>query len=164
MDEAYICIAPASIWFTKQWPAPKWIELINALEDRYLVCLIGSKQDRELCASIKNLAKTQRIKILAGDLSLLESAALMKSARMNFVNDSAPLHLASAMNAPVTAIFCSTVPAFGFGPLSDKNFIAETALELDCRPCGIHGYHECPLGHFKCAEIEVKNIIGNYNA
>jgi ADP-heptose:LPS heptosyltransferase len=44
----------------------------------------------------------------------------MKGAKMNYVNDSGPLHLASAMNAPITAFFCSTVPEFGFGPLSEN--------------------------------------------
>ena len=44
----------------------------------------------------------------------------MSRAGMNYVNDSAPLHFASAMNAPVTAVYCSTIPGFGFGPLSDS--------------------------------------------
>lgn len=75
----------------------------------------------------------------------------MKSATMNYVNDSAPLHIASAMNAPVTAIFCSTVPAFGFGPLRENGRVVETSERLDCRPCGLHGHSACPKGHFRCA-------------
>ena len=75
----------------------------------------------------------------------------MKDAEMNYVNDSAPLHLASAMNAPVTVVYCSTIPDFGFGPLSDNSRIIETKINLNCRPCGLHGYKECPLTHFKCA-------------
>jgi ADP-heptose:LPS heptosyltransferase len=59
--------------------------------------------------------------------------------------------LASAMNAPVTAIYCSTVPTFGFGPLSDKSKIIETKEKLNCRPCGLHGFKDCPKRHFKCA-------------
>jgi heptosyltransferase-2 len=51
-----------------------------------------------------------------------------------------PLHIASAMNAAVTAVFCSTVPQFGFGPLSEKSFVAEIKYKLYCRPCGLHGY------------------------
>jgi len=70
---------------------------------------------------------------------------------MNYLNDSAPMHFASAVNAPVTAVYCSTIPGFGFGPLSDKKFILETKQLLDCRPCGLHGYKACPRGHFHCA-------------
>jgi heptosyltransferase-2 len=75
----------------------------------------------------------------------------MRTALMNYVNDSAPLHFASAVNAPVTAVYCSTIPAFGFGPLSDERFIVEIPEPLECRPCGLHGYKACPLGHFNCA-------------
>jgi len=79
---------------------------------------------------------------------------------MNYVNDSAPLHLASAMNAPTTAIYCSTAPAFGFGPLSDNSRIIETQEKLDCRPCGLHGFKTCPEKHFKCAfTIEAKQLL-----
>ncbi|MBC7848270.1 MAG: glycosyltransferase family 9 protein, partial [Chitinophagaceae bacterium] len=78
-------------------------------------------------------------------------AALQQDAQMNYVNDSAPMHFASAMNAPVTAVYCSTIPSFGFGPLSDKRFIVEIEEPLPCRPCGLHGRPACPLGHFNCA-------------
>jgi heptosyltransferase-2 len=82
----------------------------------------------------------------------------MKNAQMNYVNDSAPMHLASAVNAPVTAIFCSTIPAFGFTPLSDHSRVIETSEVLPCRPCGLHGYAKCPKGHFKCAETIEINV------
>jgi heptosyltransferase-2 len=158
VNEPYICIAPASIWFTKQWPKERWIALINRFADQYLVFLLGSKHDIALCEEIKTQSAPTHVRNVAGTLSLLESAALMQHAKMNYVNDSAPMHLASAVNAPVTAVFCSTVPAFGFGPLSDESYIAETALVLDCRPCGLHGHQACPRGHFRCAEIEIESL------
>jgi heptosyltransferase-2 len=80
----------------------------------------------------------------------MQSAALMKDARMNYVNDSGPLHICSAMNAPVTAFFCSTTPDFGFGPLSDQSTTIESKMALACKPCGLHGYKSCPKGHFDC--------------
>ena len=87
-------------------------------------------------------------------------AALMEGAAMNYVNDSAPLHIASAMNAPVTAVFCSTVPAFGFGPLRENGRVVETTEKLDCRPCGLHGHRACPKGHFRCAlGIGVEQVV-----
>jgi heptosyltransferase-2 len=70
------------------------------------------------------------------------------------------MHFASAVNAPVTAIYCSTIPEFGFGPLSDSRFIVQTSLDLKCKPCGIHGKKDCPLGHFKCAvSIETQQLL-----
>lgn len=155
----YICIAPASVWHTKQFPLAKWLQLIRMLKD-VSVFLIGSKEDFHLCEKIKQQCTEPTIVNLAGTLTLLQTAALMKGAAMNYVNDSAPLHIASAMNASVTAVFCSTIPAFGFGPLSADSKIAETKEKLSCRPCGLHGHHRCPEGHFKCAEtIEVSELL-----
>jgi heptosyltransferase-2 len=151
------------VWFTKQFPKEKWVELINLLPESKMVFLLGSAADRVLCDAIKTElrnTKPECIFNLAGQLSFLESAALMKDAQMNYVNDSAPMHMASAMNAPVTAVFCSTIPSFGFTPLSDVAKIVETAKKLDCRPCGLHGYQACPQGHFHCAwSIDVKEMV-----
>jgi lipopolysaccharide heptosyltransferase II len=154
-SEKYICLAPASVWFTKQLPTEKWVELIQKKTNEGTVCLLGGPADFNLCEKIRDEAKRDNVINLAGKLSLMESAALMKGATMNFVNDSGPLHIASAMNAPVTTFFCSTIPDFGFGPLSDDSTIIEVN-GLDCRPCGLHGHSACPKGHFKCGkEIQI---------
>ncbi|MCC6599949.1 MAG: glycosyltransferase family 9 protein [Crocinitomicaceae bacterium] len=154
----FITISPASVWFTKQLPANAWIGLINELK-QYSIYLLGASSDRPLCEMIKGAADHPDVYVLAGKLSLLQSAALMKRAQMNYCNDSAPMHLCSAMDAPVTAVFCSTVPAFGFGPLSSHSYIVETREVLSCRPCGLHGYHACPQGHFKCSIIEKQDLL-----
>lgn len=156
----YITISPASVWFTKQYPKEKWVDFIRKVPGEYTVYLLGGPGDKELCEYIRKRiagggkAETTggpAVADLSGQFSFLQSAALMQDAHMNYTNDSAPMHFASALNAPVTAIYCSTVPAFGFGPLSDKRYIVEVEEVLDCRPCGLHGYKACPLGHFNCA-------------
>lgn len=159
IEAPYICIAPTSVWFTKQFPAVKWIELIHKLDHQYTIHLLGGPPDKAACEAIKKNCQHPNIRNRAGELSFLESAALMKNAKMNYVNDSAPLHMASAMNAPVMAVFCSTVPSFGFTPLSDNAMVIETTENLSCRPCGLHGFKECPKGHFKCADIDVQRLI-----
>jgi heptosyltransferase-2 len=151
-NHPYICIAPASVWFTKQLPMQKWVELCDKTNSNTTIYLLGAPSDIEFCNSIKKSAAHLHIIILAGKLNLLQSCALMQSAKMNYVNDSAPLHLTSSVNASVTAFFTSTVPAFGFGPLSDKAIIKEV-LNLECRPCGLHGYKTCPKEHFYCGNL-----------
>ncbi|MEI7727801.1 MAG: glycosyltransferase family 9 protein [Bacteroidota bacterium] len=144
-------ISPASLWYTKQYPAEKWVELLRRIPVEARVYLLGSPADLALCEDIIKRAGHPGAISLAGKLTFLQSAALMKRARMNFTNDSAPMHLASAVNAPVTAIYCSTVPEFGFGPLADNSCIVETSEKLPCRPCGLHGFIACPEKHFRCA-------------
>ena len=157
--ESYIVMAPASVWFTKQLPEEKWIELIEKVSSGHNVYLIGAKGDYDLCERIRSACQSKRIQNLCGQFSILESAMLMKDAVMNYVNDSAPLHLASAVNAPVTVFYCSTVPDFGFGPLSEESRIIQIDQKLTCRPCGLHGKRTCPQGHFKCGyEIDL-NVL-----
>jgi heptosyltransferase II len=148
----YVCMSPASVWFTKRWPPHKWAALIRLLPPDVHLYMLGAPNDYDLCASILQNTQHPNAKNLAGALSLLESAALMAGATMNYVNDSAPLHLASALNAPVTAIFCSTVVDFGFTPVSDHSRVVQTTVDLACRPCGLHGKSACPQGHFACGE------------
>lgn len=150
-EKPYICMAPASVWFTKQFPVEKWIQFLDAIPEERRVYLLGGPGDQAICQTILQGTQHKKTNILAGKLGFLQSAALMQGALMNYVNDSAPLHFASAVNAPVTAIFCSTLPAFGYGPLSDRSHIVEIAEKLACRPCGVHGLTHCPLGHFHCA-------------
>ena len=149
MNPPFYCMAPASVWFTKQLPKEKWIQLIDHYNQIGTVYILGGKGDQNFCEEIISLTVAKTSINLAGQLNLLESAALMSKAKRNFVNDSGPLHIASAMNAPVTAFFCSTVTKFGFGPMSEDQNIREVN-DLDCRPCGLHGHKTCPKGHFKC--------------
>ncbi|GGA97532.1 glycosyltransferase family 9 protein [Puia dinghuensis] len=156
----YITISPASVWFTKQYPKEKWISFIQNLPPQTTVYLLGAPSDKDLCQYIQTNAPGEDIIDLSGRLTFLQSTALMRDAVMNYVNDSAPMHFASAVNAPVTAVYCSTIPAFGFGPLSDKSYIVETPEPLDCRPCGLHGYKACPRGHFNCAnKIQDRQLL-----
>lgn len=157
--EDYSCIAPASVWFTKQWPEQKWSELCNLIKDKKIY-LLGAAADNVLCERIVSASLNKNVVSLAGKLNFLESASLMRDAKMNYVNDSGPMHLASAVNGPVTSIYCSTVPEFGFYPLSIEVKIIETEEKLACRPCGLHGYKTCPEGHFKCGlGILVEDVL-----
>jgi heptosyltransferase-2 len=131
---------------------------IDQVPSSIQVILTGAKGDAALCEFIKNNSSHPDVINAAGQYSFHQSAALMKGAVMNYVNDSAPLHFASAVNAPVTAVFCSTVPGFGFGPLSDVSYVVETDEILTCRPCGLHGKRTCPEGHFRCSHIQAHKL------
>jgi heptosyltransferase-2 len=122
------------------------------------VFLVGGKEDVALC---ERLAMTRPGSVnLAGALRFRETAALMQRAVHVFTNDSAPLHLASAVNAPVTAVFCSTRPELGFGPLSDNSRVVYS--ETPCCSKGIHGAKACPEGHFSCARsILPQQVLGD---
>ena len=159
-SDTYICVAPASLWYTKQYPKEKWCIFLSKIPTNISIYLLGGPSDKDLCNEIANSLPNYKTINFAGQLSLLESAALMKYATMNYVCDSSPMHLCSSVDAPVTAIFCSTIPEFGFGPLSSNCAIIQTNKDLDCRPCGIHGHKECPNKSFECANsIDIKELV-----
>ena len=122
---------------------------------------LGSSKEVNLCNEIILESGHVNYLNLAGKLTFLESTALMKDAKMNFVNDSAPMHMASSIDAPVTAIYCSTIPEFGFGPKSSKSHIIQSSKALRCRPCGIHGHNKCPKKTFECAYTIPINQLTN---
>lgn len=160
----YITITAASLWYTKQYPKEKWIEFIKEIDSSIYIYFLGGPGDIDLTNEI--IKKTGRSNMLnfAGKLHFVESAALMRDALMNYVNDSAAQHIASSVNGKLTSIFCSTVPKFGFGPLSSDSLIIEVKEDLKCRPCGIHGHKECPEKHFNCAQkIETKQLLNRIN-
>ncbi|RZK17377.1 MAG: glycosyltransferase family 9 protein, partial [Hymenobacter sp.] len=89
---AYLCLAPTSVWFTKQYPEEKWLELLAALPPALPVYLLGGPPDAAACERLAQAAQRPGLVNLAGKLSLLASAALMRGAVLNYVNDSAPMH------------------------------------------------------------------------
>ncbi len=158
-NEKYVCLFPGSIWATKQLPPLKWIELTKKFSNHVNIYLCGSSDDYNLCEYIRVNSNRNNIFNIAGQFSILEVAAIMKQSIRVYVNDSAPLHIASALNIPVTAFFCSTVKEFGFFPLSQEQQIIEVK-NLACRPCGIHGYKKCPKKHFQCGiNININEVI-----
>lgn len=147
----YICIAVAGSKVTNSLPLEQWVRFIRVVPDRYTIYLLGGARERPMCEWVRDNAGRDRVVVLADQLSLMESPALMKDAAANFTCDSSPLHMASAMDAPVVAVFCSTDLYNGFGPLSQKHVVVETRETVDCRPCTTHGRDACPNGHLACA-------------
>ncbi len=144
VTEPFVAVAPGSIWGTKQWPG--YAELVTRLS--HPVVVVGGAEDRALAEAVAQSAPG-RVHVAAGALPLRASAALLARASLLVTNDSAPLHLASAVGTRVVAIFGPTIPAFGFGPRGDTDRIVELA-GLACRPCSSHGPTVCPLGHHRC--------------
>ncbi len=144
-----IAVAPGSVWATKRWTTEGFAAVCRGLiADGSQVILIGGPEDVAIAEEIETLAEFQ-IKNLVGKTSLIESAAIISQSDLLLSNDSAPLHIASACDTPVVAIFCATVPGFGFGPWGVPFQIAEVE-GLHCRPCGRHGGQHCPTGTHAC--------------
>ena len=156
-DVPLVALAPGSAWGTKRWPY--YVDLARRLVPDFRIAIVGSKADAGVAAEISEAVGVEHVVNTAGSLSLLASAELIGRAQAFVTNDSAPLHLASAMGTPTLAIFGPTVPEFGFGPLAERRVVAGHEF-LECRPCHRHGPERCPLGHWRCMrELTVDHIM-----
>jgi heptosyltransferase-2 len=148
-DGPFVAIAPGSIWATKRWPQDYFTAVVRELDKQGVsVVLLGGPDDTPLCEEI---ATGTRAHNLAGQTNLRESAAVLESAKVMLTNDSAPMHLGVAAGIPVVAIYCATVPEFGFAPRGKDDVVLEVP-NLSCRPCGIHGHKSCPERNFRCGK------------
>jgi heptosyltransferase-2 len=146
-DHPFAALAPGSVWATKRWPDAYWTALARALAEGGLgIVWLGGIADADLCGRLAADAGVGLI--AAGRLSWGGTAALLGQARLLVANDSAPVHVASAMGCPTVVLFGPTVPGFGFGPLAPGS--RSLGRSIGCRPCRIHGSDSCPEGHFRC--------------
>ena len=159
IDGDFVALAPGSIWGSKRWPY--YAELAAKLGADVVV--VGGRDDAGLGDDIVRAVEGGRGRSKAvnacGKLTLRQSAALIGEARLLVTNDSAPLHLATAMGTPVVALFGPTVTEFGFGPLRPGD-VALGVQGLECRPCSPHGPPACPLRHHRCMrELTVAAVL-----
>jgi heptosyltransferase-2 len=147
-ENRYICIAPGAAHFTKMWPVKYSIDLISRILERsnYKIAILGGPRENNL---ITEFIDNKNVINLAGRLSLLESAGVIKHSRGIVTNDSGLMHMAAATGKPIIAIFGSTTQELGFFPFRADATIIENK-EIWCRPCTHIGRGYCPLGHFAC--------------
>ena len=156
-----IAVAPGSVWATKRWTVEGFASVSDAfLRKGFSVVLIGGPDDVAAGEKIESMVSTRDGLInLIGRCSLPVSTAVVDRMDLVVSNDSAPLHIASATNTPVVALFCATVPEFGFGPWQVRSSVLGVE-NLSCRPCGRHGGMTCPTGTHACQkDLTAQQVI-----
>jgi heptosyltransferase-2 len=157
---SFVAIAPSSVWATKRWPADRFARVAAGLwkSKGLRAVIVGGREPEDIecagkvAASFRAIAPDAPPPLdLAGKTGLGTLKSVLSRAKLAVANDSAPLHVAIAMGVPVVGVFGPTVKEIGFFPNAPKGKAAAVEVAgLDCRPCGLHGHHECPKGHFRC--------------
>ncbi|HEY5293679.1 MAG TPA: putative lipopolysaccharide heptosyltransferase III, partial [Burkholderiales bacterium] len=135
----YIHLHPASRWQFKCWPAERTADLIDklqALGERVVVTAAPDADELDLVARIRALATTP-FADLSGKLTLKQLGALSRNARLFIGVDSAPMHIASAVQTPVVALFGPS-GEFNWGPWQVPHRVV-ASNDYPCRPCGNDG-------------------------
>jgi heptosyltransferase-2 len=148
-----VCIAPGSVWPTKQWTRDGFASVASDYRSRgFKVFVLGAPDEKEVCGEV---AASSGAISLAGVASLYESAEILALSKLLICNDSGAMHLAAAAVTPTISVFGPTVLEFGYRPWQNGARVVQVPrAELKCRPCGKHGAKTCPIGTHAC----MKNI------
>jgi heptosyltransferase-2 len=160
-----IGICPSARHATKMWMPEGFAGAARSLatSHRLPVIIFGSAAERARCEAVASAIRADApgivVAVLAGALSLLETAAAMDACALVITNDSGLMHIAAARKRKVVAVFGSTVRQFGFFPFGTEARVVERA-DLKCRPCTHIGRDRCPRGHFRCmVDISVPQLV-----
>ncbi len=140
--------------FTKRYPPQHFATLLTFLLDTLplQVLLLGGKEDADGASEIMKAvpeAIQPMIINLAGQCSLMQTAALLERCDVVLCNDTGLMHIASAFGKKLFVLFGSSSSAFGFLPYHTAYQLFEDT-ELRCRPCSHIGRDRCPKGDFRC--------------
>jgi lipopolysaccharide heptosyltransferase II len=107
---------PGKVMPEKRWPAPRFAALADGLVDQVgaRIVIVGHGADQPLARQMR-LAMRHPSVDLVGQTSISQLAGLLERCHLYVGNDSAPLHLATAVGTPVLGIFGPTDPAI-YGP------------------------------------------------
>lgn len=158
-DRPVLALCPgAEFGPSKRWPEEHYAALASAkIAQGWQVWLFGSAKDEPVAQRIVDAvpdAERAHVTSLAGRTSLAEAIDLLACADAVVSNDSGLMHIASALNRPLVALYGSSSPSFT-PPLGDR--VATVKLDLDCQPCF---KRECPLGHKRClTELSVEHVL-----
>lgn len=150
ITRTWVVIAPGATQPTRRWPEEHMVEFIKLLDrSGHPTVIIGTDQERETGLRVVAEANVEHAHVVAGTSSVLTTCEIIRRAGVVVANDSAPVHIASALGTPVVALFGPTSPSFGFGPLSEQSVVVERS-GLACRPCTVYGSATCPIGSHAC--------------
>lgn len=155
--QSFIVIHPTSRWLFKCWPIDHMAALLSQLTARGLRIVMTSgpaAAERAMIAAIRARTSAPLLD-LSGQLTLKELTALLQAARLFVGVDSAPMHMAAAVQTPVVALFGPSGDA-EWAPWQVPSRILTDSIR--CRPCGLAG---CGDGHISdcLAAIGVDRVL-----
>ncbi len=156
LKDPFVAVVIGGQHSTKILPTFKLIELCKQLNRKFV--LVGGSEDAERGREI--ISQTEFGLNACGELSLTQSALLVKGAEFVVSHDTGMMHISAALKKKIFSVWGNTAPPFGMVPyLPDPESVIVENKELGCRPCSKIGYSKCPRGHFKCMkEIDLSPI------
>ena len=132
-----VALHPYATHPAKQWPRNYWLGLTALMAGENVDWIVVGRDQEPLFQNHE--------RDLTNRTNLRETCALIDRADLLVTADSGPMHLGTGVGTPVAALFGPTAKAWGFYPSGPKDRVLE--LDLDCRPCSLHGAKSCRQGY-----------------
>jgi lipopolysaccharide heptosyltransferase II len=156
-ERPLIALAPGAAHATKRWPLEHWHALVSRMvRNGFDLVLVGGSEDSPVAKALAANAGG-RVVNAAGQFGLQGTGALLQRARVLVSGDTGVMHMATAVETPVVALFGPTVKPFGYFPYTSLAQVVE--LALPCRPCSSKGSARCPLGHHRCLGDMAPDVV-----
>jgi heptosyltransferase-3 len=161
---SFVHIHPVARWMFKCWDDNKMAQVIDYIQkNKKTKVIITSSSDKielDRVNSILTLCKTKPIN-LSGELSLKKLACLSSKAKLFFGVDTAPMHIAAAVECPVIGLFGASFPHI-WGPWSNGSKITNFKFINGTQKSGIHSMIS-NTNHTIYYENEIKKFQGMTN-
>lgn len=120
-------------WPSKRWPGEYFVALADRLLEKYdaRIVLVGSSDEAVLGEAFQKFGSSKILDVI-GKTTLEELPAFFKRFHLVVTGDTAPLHIAAAMNVPTLALFGPTDPK-RHAPPGRK--VVALSHHLPCQPC-----------------------------
>lgn len=158
----YLAVALGAAHATKQIPEAKLVDILNQVV--YPVVLLGGTSEKAMGERVVDALSGRAVVNLAGELTLGQSADVIRQARVVLTPDTGMMHIAAAFQKPIISVWGNTIPSFGMYPFLKEGSPYGKLWEvegLSCRPCSKIGHRNCPKGHFRCMNDQPANAIAD---
>ncbi len=145
---SFITLVPSAAWKMKRWPVAHWRQLVKNCPDQKFI-ILGGPKDR-FCKDIAAVAP-DRVFNLCGELTLIESCAMIEISRKVISGDTGLLHVADQMQISTIALIGPT--AFGY-PASPRSISLHR--NLDCQPCSKDGRGQCRNKVYQKCMVDIR--------
>ena len=135
-EKPFVVMSPGAKSHVKRWPLRSFARLADMIKERlnYNVVLVGDENDRIVIERILHNIKTTPLN-LAEKTTIPELAHIIKKSSLVITNDSAPLHIASAVDARILTFFGPTDKR-EYGPRT-RSKSRVLVKDLKCSPCTV---------------------------
>ncbi|CUS77612.1 heptosyltransferase-3 [Candidatus Kryptonium thompsonii] len=157
-EKVVVALNPSGTWETKRWRLEKFARLGDEIAKNFkakILILWGNQNELEDAQKISSMMEIKPI--IPPRTNLKQMASILKRCSFMISNDSAPMHIATAVGTPTLGIYGPTNP-YAQGPYGEKHLWVRRE-DLDCIACNLT---KCPIGNICMKELSVETVYSAF--